>query len=790
MERAARRVSDSSFNCTDCRALLQRYVSKTLESHSDVRVEEHLAHCHACFDRYATLVEEDIRKNRRESYLAGRPQPWSPPWDRNKEKSVYDEIMAQAVSTDREAGGHLTFIKYDKPLERSAFMLLLRVVAGLRNQGKRVRLFSSPTECLIYPEELDVLKRPLCLVFLRGSGFCNALESLQDLSRRGISIIAGWPNDEWGELTPLINHHSYWFNLESRYSDAFDRALRDEMEAERALLKAPSKDMYLYTCLLDAYGIPAPLPLLARLIAQSERKTAALLRQAKGLIWPVETRLPSRGSFCTAGEPIARLALTTVFADEAEHGYSRIVEAIDPAYKDERHLLLRLVRSMTLRGKRHLARRLLTTHERSITGIWQRGEIREILLWGTAFHDLFLYDRAETVFRYGLEREPENAHLLQALAGMLYDSGKHEEGERLFDKASRTHPDNVYIWQSWGDKERKLGRLHYGESRLRKALELEPANVYTLVSYGSLELERGRLDEAQRLFEKALGIAPQNTHALNCMAELVKRKGGFLQAKALLEQALDAEPGSVPSLHALGQLEKERGHFSQAKQLFTTIVDRFDEDNTRTLHALGEIELEKGRLKQEETHYALAEEHFKAVLDIEPGNTPTLVSVAVMEGYRGNYAGAEALLSAVLEKRPDNLRARVALAEVRLRQGRHREAEESLVRVLQVMANNVAALNTYARLHAARGDYELAAKVFQQALQQERQSVVTCNTWAEVEAGRGNFDKAAELINIALDLDPENAYTYRQYSSILDRQGKHEEARQQLVKAIKLGMDI
>ena len=790
IERAARRVPDDSFRCNECRALLPKYFSKKLDSYSELRVEEHLAVCEACFDQYSTLVEEDIRKNRRESYLAGRPQPWSPPYDWRQEKAIYDGIMARVLSSATGTGSRLTLVKYDRALERAAFMLLIRVVAALRNRGVRVRLFSSPTECLIYPEELEVLQTPLCLVFLRGSGFCNALESLQELTSKGISVIAGWPGEEWGELALTVNHRSYWFGLDGPRADAFRGALEEEMEAQKVLLNTASKDPYFYTCLLDAYGVPVPLSLLARLIGQNERKTAALLRQAKGLIWPVETAGSRERFFCTGGEPLADLAVRTLFRDEAEHGYSRIIETVDHSVKDERYLLLRLVRSMTLRGRRRLARRLLTTNEQSIRGVWEQGDTREVLLWGKAFHDLFLYDRAEDVFRHGLEREPGNVYLMHALACMLYDSGKYEQGERLFDHASRAQPDNVFIWQSWGEKERKLGRLQYGEGRLRRALELDPDNVYTIVSFGMLELERGRLDDAENMLQKALKLAPQNTYALNCMAELAKRKGGFLQAKALLEQVLDVEQGNVPALHALGQLEKERGHFIRAKQIFTAILDRFDEDNTRTLHALGEIELERGRLKGEEIHYKVAEDYFRAVLEIDPGNVPALVSSGMMEVYRGNYASAEGLLSTVLEKEPDNLRARVALAETGLRQGRHRYAERSLVRVLQAMANNVPALNTYARLHAARGDYSLAARVFEQALQQERQSIITLNTWAGVEAEQGSFDKATELITMALDLDPENAYTCWQYSQILQKQGRPEEAGQQLRRAAELSLDV
>jgi tetratricopeptide (TPR) repeat protein len=790
IERGANRVLDDSFNCSKCRALLPKYIGKTLGSDSEWQVEEHLATCGACFAQYAILVEKDIRKNQRESYLAGRPQPWSPPWDRQKEKDIYDALMAQALSPDRERGAGVAIIKYDKPLERVVFLLLLRLVAGLRNHGKRVRLFSSPVECLVYPEELEVLERPLCLVFLRGSGFCNALESLQELSRKGISVIAGWPNDEWGELALPINHLSYSLNLESPSSDAFSKALEEEMKAEKTLLRIEVKELYFYTCLLDAHGIPSPLSLLARLVQQSERKTMALPRRAKGLIWSVETRFPSRVFLCTAGESVARLALNTLFEDKVEQGYSRIIETINHDNQNERYLLLRLFRSMIFRGKRRLAKKLLKAHEPNITNVWKLGNTGEILLWGKIFHELFLYKEAEVIFGHGLEREPQNSYLLQAFAGALYDSGNYEKGEQLFHEASQVDPDNVYVWQSRGDKELKRRRLSYAEAWLNKALDLEPTNVYTIVSYGILKLEVGRFDEARRLFEKALSIVPRSVYALNCLAELEKRRGEFRTAGQLLTRALEVEPGNVPSLHALGQLEKERGHFKQARRLFSRILEEFDQDNIYTLHALGEIELEQGRLGGDERHYTAAEEYFNAVLEIQPENIAALVSLGVMEGHRRNYHKAEEFFSRALTKEPYNLRPLVALAELKLRQQRYREAERNLIAVLQRTANNIPALNTYARLYAETGQYALAANAFRQAVEYESQNVVTYNTWAEVEAKQGNFDKAYGLINKALELDPENAYTHRQYSLILENQGRHEEAQQQLRKTIELGMDL
>jgi len=778
-------------SCDECQSLLPKHVGRRLDLYCEWLINEHLSRCETCFERYFALVEDDVRKNRKESYLAGRPQPWSPPWDVGKEKSICDEVIARALLPAKDGDSQLTIIKYDKALERVAFLLLLRIAAALRNRDKRVRLFSSLTDCFLYPEELKLLKKPLYLVFLGTSGFCNALESLQKLVvHKGIQIIAGWPNDRWGELTFPANYTIYSLALGARHAEVYGRALHQEIESQQALLKKDIRELYLYVCLLDAHGIASPVPLLARLTRQSEERVTDQLWQAIGLVYPVEARFQSVQSFCTAGEPIARVALNKLFKDEVEQGYSQIIEAIDSDNKDERYVLLRLFHALSLSGKRRLAKRLLRQHAQAIARIWQRGDAQEVLLWGKTHHELFLYEESEAIFQHGLEKDRGNPYLLQAFAAMLYDCGKPEEGAKLFYQADEADPGNVYVWQSWGDKERRLGNMRYAEERLKKALRLDPRNVYTLVSYGILELDKGDLDKAESRLNEALSIAPRNLYALNCLGELAKRKGEFVRARELFNQVLDIDPANVPTMHALGQLERERGHLRKAEELFKQILERFDEDNIRALHALGEIELERGRLSGKEGHYRVAEQYFNTVLEIEPENVSALVSLAMMETYRGNYKKAEEFLLRALKRQPGSLYVLVALAEVMMRQQRYAEARNNLEAVLGRAPQNVPALNSYARLCAAKGEFEPAVRIFEKARQIEPRNVVTRNTWAEIEATRWGFDRALQLIDEALELDRENAYTYWQYALILERQGRHEEAQEQFRKAIELGMDV
>jgi tetratricopeptide (TPR) repeat protein len=783
-------ASQGFINCAECQSLLPQYINKTLNLHDEWRVREHLSECETCFNHYVNLLDKDIQKSGRMVYLAHRPVWESPMWNGGKEQALCQEIGSQALRMETDTLASFIAIKYDKPLERAAFLLQLRVAAALREAGKRVRLFTSSVESLLYPQELEELGKPVYLIFLKAPGFCNFLECLQELSNGGIIVIAGWPKDEWGEMTLPVNHFLYSLSLESQQYEGFFAGLREEIKAQQTLMKKEIEASYFYTCLLDACGIPIPLPFLARLIQKSEDETLSLIHQARGLLFQVETYGSSIPLFCTEGEPVARLALEKLFENKVDEGYSAVIEGIDSPSENERYLLLKLFRSFILRGKRRFAQSLIREHKPAITQVWQQGDIQELLLWGKSFHELFLYEESETVFRRGLDLESKNPYLLQARARMLYDWGKYDDAEKLFNQASKDYPQDIYIWQSWGDKERKRGRHRQAEAMLKEALAIDPKNVYALVSYGRLKAEVRKVDEAQQSFDKALAIDPDNVYALNCLGEMAKRMGKYEQAEHLFGKALNIDPGNIPTLHALGQMQKERGHFAQARGLFNEILEKLDEDNIHSRHALGEIESELGRFSGDKKHYKQANEYFQIVLSIDPENVPAYISWAVMEGYKQDYDRAKELLAKAIEKAPGNLYVHTALAEIELKQEKYKEAEENLAAVLQVAGTNVPALNTLAKLQAAKGNCEQARKLFQQALQCEPENIITYNTWAEMEGERGNYDEATQLLDRALKLDPMNAYTHRQYALILEKRGEHQEAEQHLRRAKELGMDI
>jgi len=121
------------------------------------------------------------------------------------------------------------------------------------------------------------------------------------------------------------------------------------------------------------------------------------------------------------------------------------------------------------------------------------------------------FDRAVSMFKSMIAREPDNGIALNYLGYMYADSGIHlEESLELIGRALRDEPDNGAYLDSYGWALFRLGRLNEAESEIRKALASLQSDPTIHDHLGDILAAQGRKDEAATHWRKALELEPES----------------------------------------------------------------------------------------------------------------------------------------------------------------------------------------------------------------------------------------------------------------------------------------
>ena len=757
-------MTDSS-ECKDCQLYLSRLVKETLSPEEKEKAVRHLLRCQSCFNAYMALVEAEVREKK--FYLYGRPR-WGPfVLDYNTENKLVKDINRATLKAAND-GIRLIILKYEKALEKVAFAIQLRVSAYLRRRNKNVKLLLSPGQYVLRAQELNEGPMPCYTILPQAGSFANFLETVEAASLPGTIIIAGWAEDEWGEVILPVNHTVFPIRFDGDKRRQFEERLRQEINRLTGTQKL--EEPYIYIALLDALSVLTPESLIRRLA-----KTEDIARLIdKDAIYEIRNQQMGSPFFSTKGELIGRQVIESLSPEDETRYYGRIIDAVDADRKYERQVLIKMLRALSQRAHFSLSRSLIARYKGKIDQAIKKGDAVEILLWGKIFHDVHLYADAERVFEAGLSIEGNNIFLMHAFARLLAAARKYDESDRSFNQLQKLSPGNVFLWQSWAEAQLKKGAWKQADAMFNRALEIDPANVFTRVSYGNFLMQRKNFTDARWHLKRARRIAPYNAYVLNALGVMEMKLKRYEKSKEFFERVLSKDPQNVPTLHALGQMNKERGHLKKAGNLFNEVLEIYPE-NLHSFHALGEIALEEARLKRDDALYKTAQTYFEKVLSIDADNIESIISLTVLNRRRGRLPKAREYLDMAEKIEPESPYTLVNEGKLFLAEGNVTAAEECFWKALAIDDANVPAIVALAQVKA-ECNLKQAREFFRRARSLEPKNVITLNSWVDVEAEAGNLQKAERLLNLSSKLDPENAYTLSALARLFEKKGDRQQA--------------
>jgi len=210
------------------------------------------------------------------------------------------------------------------------------------------------------------------------------------------------------------------------------------------------------------------------------------------------------------------------------------------------------------------------------------------------------YPGAVRSYRRGLEIEPENVELLNAMGFSLFQQGKSAEAVVAFEKALAVDPKHWKAHNNLALAAIDIGELEVAEAHYRESLAIKPQPaIYNDLGF---VLERlGMPEQAAEEFRKALELDPQSASARYNLGASLVRSGEFTEAERHLRAALKKNP-NTETYTALGVALWQQGRIDAATGNLRAAIEA-DPKNAAPYDALGTILVQQGKLEEAASVY-------------------------------------------------------------------------------------------------------------------------------------------------------------------------------------------
>ncbi len=154
------------------------------------------------------------------------------------------------------------------------------------------------------------------------------------------------------------------------------------------------------------------------------------------------------------------------------------------------------------------------------------------------------YPGAVRLYRRGLELEPDNVELLNALGFSLFQQGKSQEAVVEFEKALALDPKHAKSHNNMALASIDLGELELAEAHYRESLAVQPQPA--IYNDLGVVLERmGLQDDADQAYRKAIALDPALASAHYNLGSSLARRGKYAEAESHLRKVLENGPNAA-----------------------------------------------------------------------------------------------------------------------------------------------------------------------------------------------------------------------------------------------------
>jgi protein O-GlcNAc transferase len=397
---------------------------------------------------------------------------------------------------------------------------------------------------------------------------------------------------------------------------------------------------------------------------------------------------------------------------------------------------------------------------------------------GFAHHQAERLDRAETLYRKALEKDPEHAEALHLLGVIAYQKGQIESAIELIGRALPALQDLAEAHLNLGNALREVGRLTEAVDCYRRAIALEPDYGMAHSNLAGALNDQGLFEAGLESSRRANGLIPDFAGApLNC-ANALMGLGRFAEAEAPLRRALELMPDRAEIHRDLGDVLRMLGRLEEAVASYRQAA-ALDPDHPEMHYNLGKTLQLQNRLDDAVSSYRRA-------LAINPNYVEAHVNIGVAFESLGRLDDAISSYRRALALSPDCHDAYYNLGNVQKASKRYDEAVESHRQAIRLRPDFVEAHNNLGNLLKETGRLEEATTSFQRA-------VALAPDWPLAHNGLGNallpqyrIIEAVASYRRAIALKPDLVEAHNNLGIALHVQGRLDEAAASFLRALAL----
>ncbi|ETR73852.1 MAG: hypothetical protein OMM_00662 [Candidatus Magnetoglobus multicellularis str. Araruama] len=436
-----------------------------------------------------------------------------------------------------------------------------------------------------------------------------------------------------------------------------------------------------FICLCDAWGVPLPFELAARLVNFDPDPFSSIIEQASQdeLLFWVERNKPPELLISSVSEYFSKQYLKQLAQSKpiTINDYTPIFDCIDCTQQEDRYVALKLIQSWLENSKMRYEisnnafslvqiREWLMLKWNFFKSLILAGNAVEHLIWCQCLVKCGLYEKSHHILESALSKDPDNKYLNQYNAHLLsvwsrVDPDKNIAAHQAFAKATRICNTNPCLWQSRGIFEASSHNIKDAIISFDKALKIDPLNIHTLIARANMNLERFHLDSVEEDLNKADHIDNHNLYLLHLKGRLAFYQGQWQEADQIWKSMLIINKQHVYALQSLGNMARERGHFESAQTYLNTALQQ-NPDNVAVCLEMAVLKRKWGEFlkKQNKSVNTLFDESMdlcKRAEQIEP--TPqVIVALSALHRIMGYPQIAIDKLKKLLHVYPNNFQAR------------------------------------------------------------------------------------------------------------------------------------
>lgn len=435
------------------------------------------------------------------------------------------------------------------------------------------------------------------------------------------------------------------------------------------------------------------------------------------------------------------------------------------------------------------------------------------------------HDKAESVLRALLAREPENENGVEQLTQLLLDEGKSQEAVTTLQGILQRAP-TARLWDLLGAADAQIHDLPNAELAYRNATDMQPDEISHRRGLAQTLLSEEKYPEALEQYQRLSQMDTDDPDNYLRLAEIYKQMDQLDKAEQNVLFAKQRAPGNLEVIYYESAIYEAQGRFDDSIRVLSDAVtgvksqSEFTPSRRRTLAILYQ---QLGQLYRETGDYAAAVNTFEEMLrlgpeedrraramiidtyrdardipkaldasrkaiDAYPKDRAIRVTQALLYGENGQTDQAASLLRAMLDGSAGDFEIQLDLAQV-FEQGRRWPEAEQAVHASEKIAPGSSEKEMAGFLLGAiferQKKFDLAEEQFRQVLAGNPRNPATLNYYGYMLADRGvRLQEATDLIKRALAEDPNNAAYQDSLGWAYYKQDKLPEAEELLRKAV------